>query len=91
MFVLVLNVARAPEPNIASLNSGRPKMSVDPRIAAASSFLLQSPPGEINDVLNGRYIPLNGDALLDLKFRRVESNRQTFAQLYQTMKFFKRV
>ena len=28
-------------------------MSTDPRIAAASSFLLQSPPGEINDILNG--------------------------------------
>jgi hypothetical protein len=29
-------------------------MSLDPRIEAASKFLLQSPPGEINDVLNGK-------------------------------------
>ena len=26
------------------------------RIEAASKFLLQSPPGEINDVLNGKYL-----------------------------------
>ena len=28
------------------------------RIEAASKFLLQSPPGEINDVLNGKYLEL---------------------------------
>ena len=33
------------------------------RIEAASRFLLQSPPGEINDVLNGKY-------LLELALRR---------------------
>jgi capping protein alpha len=35
-------------------------MSTDPRIATASSFLLQSPPGEINDVLNGSMITNRG-------------------------------
>ena len=28
-------------------------MDADERIQAASKFLMQSPPGEINDVLNG--------------------------------------
>ena len=32
-------------------------MDANDRIRAASSFLLQSPPGEINDVLNGMVKP----------------------------------
>ena len=32
------------------------------RIEAASKFLLQSPPGEINDVLNGESAVLKRDA-----------------------------
>lgn len=33
-------------------------LTMDPaeRIQAASNFLLQSPPGEINDVLNGAFL-----------------------------------
>jgi len=30
-------------------------MSSDDRVQVAASFILQSPPGEINDVLNGAY------------------------------------
>ena len=36
-----------------SVSNTNPIMSATERIQAASSFLLQSPPGEINDVLNG--------------------------------------
>ena len=32
-------------------------MSTEERVQAVSQFLLQSPPGEINDVLNGRFNP----------------------------------
>ncbi|KAF9519647.1 hypothetical protein BS47DRAFT_1312255 [Hydnum rufescens UP504] len=39
-------------------------MSLDPRIEAASKFLLQSPPGEINDVLNDVRTIVSDDASL---------------------------
>ena len=42
-------------------------MDANDRIQAASNFLLQSPPGEINDVLNG---PLELYSLIEISVNR---------------------
>lgn len=54
-------------------------MDVEDRIKAASKFLIQSPPGEINDVLNGA---VNASHLLISKFLLIRSNFKIFVTLY---------
>jgi hypothetical protein len=55
-------VSFAPSPGISAspaLNLQHPSMteySVDEKVQIAASFLLESPPGEVNDVFNGKQL-----------------------------------
>ena len=53
-------------------------MNTEERIQAASNFILQSPPGEINDVLNGKYSDLYDD------FAVTDQELVTLVQMYET-------
>ena len=64
-------------------------MDATERLQAASKFLLQAPPGEINDVLNGE-----PTSFLDCNARREDLTRyyqQMFGTSYRMMTLSKRV
>lgn len=51
-------------------------MDQQERIEAASKFLLQAPPGEINDVLNGNMLPTHLSSYV---------THHTLHQMYETL------
>ena len=58
------------------------------RIQAISKFLLQSPPGEINDVLNGTVDPFDAQVTHGVEIPTLE---QTYAYSSEMMRVWRRV
>jgi hypothetical protein len=74
---------RSSTSTMASMN-----VLAEERIQAVSQFLLQSPPGEINDVLNGTVDPFDAQVTHGVEIPTLE---QTYAYSSEMMRVWRRV